>query len=987
MSNIVEAIFVQLGLDTKGYAQDAEKAVRQNENLEKSLSNTEKSAQKTDKAMSGMGKSAEKTASQIGGLKTLLKGLGLNDIVKELEKAENAANKSAEALVKKAEKEAEDAAKLRGKFAEAAKVQLKKERDDAIQGISDDAQRKHDIEKAQLEADLNLGKISKGKKVKAEQELEDNLYNVKRQGLIQRLELLEQDSNKAQTQEEFYRIKNEKHSTLGELAELDKKQAITKIERSGNKANLSIQGLKKGLSGLKVALASVFAVIAAGMGFARLANDAAKVNDELYFLEKNLGMSSKQIQAWRGVAEASGGSAEGMTSTIKNLTQAVSNFIVMGDTSMLPYFNALGVSMVDANGKARDMSDLLLDMSDSLSGMNRQQAYSIASQMGLDEGTINTLLQGRDAMQNMIDLQKQMYQSSQEDLENSRELNKQQALMRSQWNSIKLMIGNALVPVLTKVAEVVNRIFMFMQKHQKTVKNVFEGAAIVLGVLLIPMLLKALAVFGLFIAPFAPFIILVTALGAAFIALYDDYKVWSEGGQSLFDWGKFSDFIEGALGSVDKLKAGFRSLISTYKEWSRTMNDKIAETETGRDVLDIIGEGTARVLAFFGNKEAQEAVATNEKNGTTSKAWEGVEHVTGNAAARVMALFGNKDAQIAVAANDKADDMERYKDRVENPSWYSNDGVYRFMRKIGFEKLMTEESALDKATREYNQKKKDLEVKIKNHASPEEKVKLEKELEAARTEFVKISNVYKAKEEIRQARGDRLPTAPLKDGATGAKAEFIKEYWGVASIISKKLNVPVDAVLAQFAQETGWGKSVIKGTNNLGNIKAGSSWGGKTVKAYDKVEKSNDAYRVYDTPEEFAEDYIKLIGGSNRYKNVIGSKTPEEFFTNLKNAGYATDVNYVKTGMSVTQSVNSELKSGRPAAIAAGARRAQEVIDEGKTSNSSASHIVNNHNNQKTVDVKVGDIKVQTTANTISGVTNDAMAALNSNVQLMTGYN
>ena len=55
----------------------------------------------------------------------------------------------------------------------------------------------------------------------------------------------------------------------------------------------------------------------------------------------------------------------------------------------------------------------------------------------------------------------------------------------------------------------------------------------------------------------------------------------------------------------------------------------------------------------------------------------------GDMTARGAAALGNEDAKAAVAANDKADDEARYKDRKENPAWYSNDGVYRFARKLG----------------------------------------------------------------------------------------------------------------------------------------------------------------------------------------------------------------------------------------------------------------------------------------------------------------
>ena len=64
---------------------------------------------------------------------------------------------------------------------------------------------------------------------------------------------------------------------------------------------------------------------------------------------------------------------------------------------------------------------------------------------------------------------------------------------------------------------------------------------------------------------------------------------------------------------------------------------------------------------------------------------------------------------------------------------------------------------------------------------------------------------------------------------------FIQQYSPIAESIGKELNVDPKIILAQFGLETGWGKSVIPGTYNLGNIKDPS---GKGVRAHDKREKT-----------------------------------------------------------------------------------------------------------------------------------------------------
>lgn len=152
-------------------------------------------------------------------------------------------------------------------------------------------------------------------------------------------------------------------------------------------------------------------------------------------------------------------------------------------------------------------------------------------------------------------------------------------------------------------------------------------------------------------------------------------------------------------------------------------------------------------------------------------------------------------------------------------------------------------------------------------------------------------------------------TAPIRSDAKGSKQiDFIKKYWSAAVKISKALNTKPEFLLAQFAGETDWGKKVIKGTGfNLGNIKASKNWKGDTVKAWDRIEKSYDPYKVYSSAEEFADDYIKLVGNSKRYKNVKGAQDEKTFFSELKKAGYATDKEYVSKNLAMVKSVNSRI--------------------------------------------------------------------------------
>lgn len=128
---------------------------------------------------------------------------------------------------------------------------------------------------------------------------------------------------------------------------------------------------------------------------------------------------------------------------------------------------------------------------------------------------------------------------------------------------------------------------------------------------------------------------------------------------------------------------------------------------------------------------------------------------------------------------------------------------------------------------------------------------------------------------------------------SGNVADFVKEHGPLADKLAAQLGVPADAILGQWGLETGWGRSVIKGTNNLGNIK---DFSGRGPTARDNMTGSVDSYRAYGSTSEFGDDFSKLLG-KGRYAGARGTKDAQSYFSGLKAGGYAEDPNYVSKGV------------------------------------------------------------------------------------------
>ena len=318
--------------------------------------------------------------------------------------------------------------------------------------------------------------------------------------------------------------------------------------------------------------AALFALVTGSNALDKLIREAAEANVQLDNLSRNIGMSRNQLQAWGGMAEMAGGSAEGMKGSLAGLSMGITRLTTMGDTSMVPFFNAFGVALLNADGKARDLDSIMLDLSDRFSKMDRVQAYNLAKSMGLDDGTINTLMLGRAEMEKMLEMQRNLYRSGEKEIAVSRELTRSRAYLNQQWDALKNMLADALAPHLLRLVKLVSSFADYLMRNENTMKHVFEGVAFVLGVVLIPVLWSAVTALYAFIAPFALAAAAVAALGAAFVLLYDDYKTWAEGGKSLFDWGAFTGYIRTSKVSVDSLNSAFAYLVTGYKSWAEAGN-------------------------------------------------------------------------------------------------------------------------------------------------------------------------------------------------------------------------------------------------------------------------------------------------------------------------------------------------------------------------------------------------------------------------------
>ncbi|MGY3266164.1 glucosaminidase domain-containing protein [Lysobacter sp. HA35] len=133
--------------------------------------------------------------------------------------------------------------------------------------------------------------------------------------------------------------------------------------------------------------------------------------------------------------------------------------------------------------------------------------------------------------------------------------------------------------------------------------------------------------------------------------------------------------------------------------------------------------------------------------------------------------------------------------------------------------------------------------------------------------------------------------------------QFIADLYPAAVRVSRETGMSWELILAQAAQETGWGTKVLPGTHNIFNIKASSDWHGPTrtfnvweIENGHKVWK-DQAFRVYGSTEEALRDRVAFLRGNPRYAaaGLFDTGTKGDLHAEaaaLQRGKYATDPGY-----------------------------------------------------------------------------------------------
>lgn len=324
---------------------------------------------------------------------------------------------------------------------------------------------------------------------------------------------------------------------------------------------LDARDLEKGFAQLQTTLKSVDNMIKATTGYfvAMFAkNQIEKIADmSLHFdlLSKKTGISAEEIQSWGNAVKIQGGTVESFESTLQYLSNEMQSIAINGNSSLVPMITRLGIAYRNVGGSLKSPIQLLRELSVRFQGLSNQQAFSLAKKLGLDDGTVLLLQKGEKGIDEILTKTRKLNALNEKDIKTGIELRKSWKEFGLVIQKLAVQFGALFLPVAQKLSDWGGKFADWMDKHGENVKNVLEGIAIVLGVSLIP---KIAALAKLVVGN--PWIAVLGAAITGFLALFDDYKVWKDGGDSLINWGK-------AFGYLSEMASKCWDVLKSFWDW------------------------------------------------------------------------------------------------------------------------------------------------------------------------------------------------------------------------------------------------------------------------------------------------------------------------------------------------------------------------------------------------------------------------------------
>lgn len=370
---------------------------------------------------------------------------------------------------------------------------------------------------------------------------------------------------------------------------------------AGTTANVIKMGLA--VEGAALSVVAFTAKIASGL-------------DNLYWASQRTGATVQGIQSIGYAVSQVGGSVDAARSSLESLSRFIRN-----NPGAEGFLNRLGVQTRDASGNMRDMAAIFTGVGQKLSSMPYYRANQYAQMLGIDENTLMAMRRGvgQFSAQYSEMVKTIGFNADQAALSSNRFMTSLKSLgemarmardkigsnladgLAGQIDNLRKKIIENFPKIEVTITKVIKGILWLGEIVGRVVFRIVDGVGDIIEwwgkldaetktlIEVIGGLVVAMRILNstFWMSPIG----LITGLIVALGLLWEDYKTWKEGGNSLIDWEKWQP-------AIDKAK----DAITWLRDHLLELKDGVGGWQNALEILGtfIAGVWVSRVLGAFG---------------------------------------------------------------------------------------------------------------------------------------------------------------------------------------------------------------------------------------------------------------------------------------------------------------------------------------------------------------------------------------------------
>lgn len=381
----------------------------------------------------------------------------------------------------------------------------------------------------------------------------------------------------------------------------DTDQAIDDVQDGSKDAHKALLNMFTGVgekAGVTTASLKELAVAAIGIAGAGLSLNAV-LEHTTEMLGKvqaaeTVGVDVGQYDALSRTFQTLGVDADGFRDSMIDLNEAMGEAASDAKSGKAESFKTFGISLKDSQGNIKSADEALLELSDTMSKMDKQQATFQIKQLGItDNAVIAAMMNGRKELERRIELQKTLGVLNEKDAAQLKNFKSAQDDLSAIFARFADVLAMTVVPALELLIDVTISVIKWAREHKGVLMGVFGALAFVA----IPALTTALwGMARAALAAVVPFLPLI-AVAVALALVIDDLWNYFTGGESVIgDLAAKFPLLKSALdGAKESVIGAWEALKLLFSDPSAFMDVLVSELQASWDeiVQGVVDAGDA----------------------------------------------------------------------------------------------------------------------------------------------------------------------------------------------------------------------------------------------------------------------------------------------------------------------------------------------------------------------------------------------------------